>query len=360
MMDRFEILFGLERRPFYQGCLALWFNRFCREFGTFVAADIQEVPDAAMLDQVAVVVIGVGDPSGDADWMQKQISGLRASDAALPIVLLADDAHHEKIAEVAMQFRLQGHIPTSTNVEVAAAIVRLILAGGSYFPQADPHLGMTSPPGSRKFKEGVNVSAVSEKLTPRETAVLELLGKGNPNKIIAYRMGISLSTTKVHVHNIIKKLNARNRTEVALVVPRQGHKAPSHAAKEKRECANQPTFEFLAAINHEMRTPLNDVMGFSEVLAEEMLGPLGNPRYVEYATNILESARHLLSVINDIFDLSNAEAAKIETREKEAPMFASNWHRKAVFHTAKGASGAVTSTHLQPGTQSPEISVRTK
>lgn len=230
MTGQFGILIGLERRPFFQGCLALWLGRFCQEFGALVVADLQEVADAATLDQSAAVIIGVGDPSGDADWLQKQMSRLRAGDPDLPIALLADDAHHEKIEEMAMRFRLRGHIPTSASVEVAAAVIRLVIAGGSYFPRTDPRPAMTPPPGSSSTEEATNALAVAQRLTPRESAVLEQLGRGTPNKIIAYRMGISLSTTKVHVHNIIKKLNAQNRTEVALIAHRLPHGAPSHSA----------------------------------------------------------------------------------------------------------------------------------
>jgi signal transduction histidine kinase len=77
------------------------------------------------------------------------------------------------------------------------------------------------------------------------------------------------------------------------------------------EAASQHKSEFLASMSHELRTPLNAIIGFSEVLREEMFGPL-NERQADYLNDILSSGRHLLSLINDILDLSKIEAGKME------------------------------------------------
>ncbi len=83
------------------------------------------------------------------------------------------------------------------------------------------------------------------------------------------------------------------------------------AAKEAAEAANQAKSEFLANMSHELRTPLNAVIGFSEILREEMLGPLGNPDYVDYVRDIHDSGTHLLQVINDILDISMIVAGNL-------------------------------------------------
>ncbi len=86
-------------------------------------------------------------------------------------------------------------------------------------------------------------------------------------------------------------------------------------AKEEAEVANRTKTEFFANMSHELRTPLNAVIGFSEIIRDHTFGPIGVPEYEEYIQDILGSGQHLLSVINDILDLSKAEAGKLELEE---------------------------------------------
>ncbi|NQU73095.1 MAG: HAMP domain-containing histidine kinase [Candidatus Omnitrophica bacterium] len=90
------------------------------------------------------------------------------------------------------------------------------------------------------------------------------------------------------------------------------------ASKAKRvaEIASKTKSQFLANMSHELRTPLNAIIGFSEVLKDESFGSL-NDKQKEYANDILKSGEHLLSLINDILDLSKVEAGKIELRLTE-------------------------------------------
>ena len=85
----------------------------------------------------------------------------------------------------------------------------------------------------------------------------------------------------------------------------------SVAARLRAEAANRAKSEFLANMSHELRTPLNAIIGFADAMKTEVFGPLGSRRYRSYIDDIHYSGHHLLNIINDILDLSKAEAGKI-------------------------------------------------
>ena len=86
------------------------------------------------------------------------------------------------------------------------------------------------------------------------------------------------------------------------------------AARTRADAANVAKSRFLANMSHELRTPLNAILGFSEVLAHERFGPIGTPKYREYAHDILLSGQHLRSLIDDVLDMAKIEAGSVEAR----------------------------------------------
>ncbi|WP_428688527.1 ATP-binding protein [Roseibium sp.] len=90
--------------------------------------------------------------------------------------------------------------------------------------------------------------------------------------------------------------------------------------KTRAEAANKAKSEFLANISHELRTPLNAIIGFSDIMTQEMFGPVGTERYSDYCKDIYSSGTYLLNVINDILDMSKIEAGRmnIETETVSA------------------------------------------
>jgi PAS domain S-box-containing protein len=87
-------------------------------------------------------------------------------------------------------------------------------------------------------------------------------------------------------------------------------------ARDAAEAVSRAKSDLLANMSHELRTPLNAIIGFSQIMRDELFGPLGAPRYNGYVGDILESAHHLLAVINDILDLAKIEANSLRLKEK--------------------------------------------
>ncbi|MEO5338574.1 MAG: PAS domain-containing sensor histidine kinase [Magnetospirillum sp. WYHS-4] len=86
-------------------------------------------------------------------------------------------------------------------------------------------------------------------------------------------------------------------------------------AVQQTEIANRAKSELLANMSHELRTPLNAIIGFSNMIQEEVFGPVGHDKYREYVKDICSSGEHLLSLINDILDVSAIEAGKLELND---------------------------------------------
>jgi signal transduction histidine kinase len=94
--------------------------------------------------------------------------------------------------------------------------------------------------------------------------------------------------------------------------PQQGYLLDPTALNRQPDLATGARADFLAKISHEIRTPLNAIIGFSEIMAQEKFGPVGNERYRQYLLDIRSSGTHLLALVNDLLDLSRIEAGKLE------------------------------------------------
>jgi signal transduction histidine kinase len=108
------------------------------------------------------------------------------------------------------------------------------------------------------------------------------------------------------------------------------------------EYANRMKSEFLANMSHELRTPLNGIIGFTEFLIDEKPGPL-RPKQKEYLGDVLNSARHLLQLINDVLDLAKVEAGKMELHPETFPV------RKAVEEVTAVIKGIAHKKHIAVG-----------
>jgi DNA-binding NarL/FixJ family response regulator len=138
-----------------------------------------------------------------------QIAQVRTSARTAPLVVMSDSEQADLILAV-MEGGANGFIPADISLEVAAHALRLVVAGGQYFPVH------TLLAAQRAIEAAPPMEAGGKGMfTRRQIAVIDALRQGKANKIIAYELNMCESTVKVHIRNIMKKLKAKNRTQVA-------------------------------------------------------------------------------------------------------------------------------------------------
>jgi len=158
----------------------------------------------------SLIVLSIVGKPNDPET-HREISRLSHEANHLPMILLSDVEDPDQIVD-ALDRGARGYIPTSVPLEVVVEAMRLVKAGGIFVPASSLIAARrsndcfaASPPGGTGL------------FTARQAAVVEALRRGKANKIIAYELNMRESTVKVHVRNIMKKLKARNRTEVAFM-----------------------------------------------------------------------------------------------------------------------------------------------
>jgi DNA-binding NarL/FixJ family response regulator len=189
----------------------------CPHFAFLAVADVESSLDTDAIGKAAAALIGAAGLAAIDGWLDRQIDWLRANSPDLRLVLVVDLERSDKtkaVRALITRSDVQGYIPTSTNTAVAKAALDLVVAGGHYFPK------FPVAPASIDLSEMIMWTEAFAMLTPYEKAVLRALAGGARNRDIADRLGMSVSTVEAHVHSIVRKLNVRDRTEVAVAIRR--------------------------------------------------------------------------------------------------------------------------------------------
>ncbi|MBW8301291.1 MAG: PAS domain-containing sensor histidine kinase [Hydrogenophaga sp.] len=129
----------------------------------------------------------------------------------------------------------------------------------------------------------------------------EVIGREASGGFLPLFMTIGKLTSSNGYCAVIRDITQWKRTEEEL-----------RNAKRAAETANAHKSDFLARVSHEIRTPLNAIIGFADMMANEHFGPVGHPRYGEYANDIVRSGRHVLDIVNDLLDISKIEAGEMD------------------------------------------------
>lgn len=212
----------VDPRPLRRACIEHLLKACVPDHMLVAVSEISELTASSDIerDHVRLVVVSVGGRRLSRPDMRESLHTLVCELPEVPVVVVSDREDSEDVVE-ACRCGVRGYIPTSLQPQVAREVLHLIEAGGYYIPAeclievADN--GRAENGGGEARADG----RVLDGLTPRQNEVLVLLCQGKPNKVIAQALGMEESTVKVHVRHIMRKLGARNRTEVAL---RAGHR----------------------------------------------------------------------------------------------------------------------------------------
>jgi PAS domain S-box-containing protein len=163
-----------------------------------------------------------------------------------------------------------------------------------------PFGDLFAPDSERAAKARLSRLARGEAVADDEDR--EIIGRRRQGGLVSLQLTLGRANSPgTRFHALFRDMTRWKEAEKEMTVARQ-----------QAEKASAAKSEFLAKISHEMRTPLNAIIGFSEVMMGERFGPVGNERYRDYLKDINTSGAHLVSLLNDLLDLSKIEAGKME------------------------------------------------
>ncbi|WP_051248065.1 response regulator transcription factor [Inquilinus limosus] len=158
--------------------------------------------------ETAAILLGIGGAAGDDPNVMDDLRRLAQRHPDIPVIVTGDGEEAVQMLAI-LSCGARGYVPTSVSLSVAVGALSLVMAGGVFVP-ASTLPGTGGPDRRRSADPGIRFG-----LTERQWVIAEGISRGKPNKIIAYELNLCESTVKVHIRSIMKKLQARNRTEVA-------------------------------------------------------------------------------------------------------------------------------------------------
>jgi DNA-binding NarL/FixJ family response regulator len=208
------LLFFIDRQRMGRDCVSEQLASLLSEWRVEPMSEAGELQGHINWPPSSVLILnthgkGMGNPE-----VAGEMAMLAKLAPAVPILIMSELCDASAVT-LAFGLGARGYLPTSLAMSEVTAIVRLVAQGGTYVPASilgtllDTHLSATT--------KTPDDTALPCRFSPRQLQVLERLSEGKQNKVIAYELGMAESTVKVHIRHMMKKLNARNRTQVVLM-----------------------------------------------------------------------------------------------------------------------------------------------
>jgi DNA-binding NarL/FixJ family response regulator len=200
----------IEKRQFIRDCLARALRSASGQ-DVIALSSVEEWLNICEHTPACLVLLS-GHGIGDGAQLYQKIQKLSQAKKRVPTIILSDAEDIGHVAD-ALDNGVKGYIPTNLSLDVVVEAMRLVRAGGVFIPAS-----CLSAAREGGDQPAATKTALGTLFTERQEAVIEALRQGKSNKTIAYELRLQESTVKVHIRNIMKKLKAKNRTEVAYIV----------------------------------------------------------------------------------------------------------------------------------------------
>jgi DNA-binding NarL/FixJ family response regulator len=197
----------IERRAFFRDLMLRAFRTPALSVET--VASVESLQREGRGQRADVIVLSVTGNKREED-VRKGLATLAKLANAPRVVVLSDDLDADHVMH-ALELGASGYVSTDMPLAVVVEALRLVRAGGTFAPASS----LINNAKRHDVRGNREIAIRGGLFTPRQAAVIEALRRGKSNKIIAYELGMCESTVKVHVRNIMKRLHAKNRTEVA-------------------------------------------------------------------------------------------------------------------------------------------------
>jgi DNA-binding NarL/FixJ family response regulator len=220
----------IEKRLLLAECLTRCI-KLASGFSVLSFPTVESWLEMADTTPVSLIVLCLGGKASGPET-HRAVSLLLQAANRLPTIILSDLEDPDEIVG-ALEQGVRGYIPTSVPFQVAIKAMHLVQAGGIFVPASSLMAARRSSDGGVTSKNTGNGL-----FTARQAAVVDALRRGKANKIIAYELNMRESTVKVHVRNIMKKLRAKNRTEVAFMTNGVAHSEDSFQPAAFRHLAD--------------------------------------------------------------------------------------------------------------------------
>jgi DNA-binding NarL/FixJ family response regulator len=196
----------IEAQTLIRECLAKCFQEFYGGYSVVSFPTIAHCLEMQTGPRPAFVLYGVNNCRASDPEVEQGLSRLKQAFSEVPIILMSGRSDADCVMD-ALDHGARGYLSTDTTLDIAVGATNVVTAGGTFVPAST----------LSALAQATNPVARGEHFTPRQMEVLSRLRLGKPNRIIARELGMSESTVKAHIRNLMQKLKATNRTQVVFL-----------------------------------------------------------------------------------------------------------------------------------------------